>query len=356
MKDGAKKVIYRELLRELDAVLEGIDDPITAMSTCAAVLHQRLPYASWTGFYRVVAPRLLRVGPYQGPSGMPRNPLRSRRLRRRRARRRDTARRRRSRLPGPYRLRRGGTLRNRHSRPRFTRRSRRRSRPRFAPAGSLRRARSRGIGKGRGTIERVPRRLRRGVFQELALVLELAAVLSMTPVMFNVTAVILKMTSGHPLPDHFHLEDGSGHVGRRAGCRRARSCRMRYDSAWARDPARRAASARLPHSAMARATNVRRNGIDLLVIRRLGRAAGGQLQVLGLDVAPPARVTATARTFSSSRTLPGQRWASSRARASRESRRPAGALRAGEEVLGELRDVLAALAQRRQLDAAHARR
>jgi GAF domain-containing protein len=65
----AKHEIYREALRELDAVLEGIDDPITAMSTCACILHQRLPAASWTGFYRVVAPRLLRVGPYQGPLG-----------------------------------------------------------------------------------------------------------------------------------------------------------------------------------------------------------------------------------------------------------------------------------------------
>lgn len=69
MNGDLKQEIYRELLRELDAVLAGIDDPITAMSTCAAVLHQRLPYASWTGFYRVVAPRLLRVGPYQGPLG-----------------------------------------------------------------------------------------------------------------------------------------------------------------------------------------------------------------------------------------------------------------------------------------------
>jgi L-methionine (R)-S-oxide reductase len=64
-----KTEIYRDALRELDAVLEGVEDPITAMSTCACVLHQRLPYASWTGFYRVVAPRLLRVGPYQGPLG-----------------------------------------------------------------------------------------------------------------------------------------------------------------------------------------------------------------------------------------------------------------------------------------------
>jgi GAF domain-containing protein len=69
MNGEAKQEIYREACRELDAVLAGVDDPITAMATCAAVLHRKLPYASWTGFYRVVAPRLLRVGPYQGPLG-----------------------------------------------------------------------------------------------------------------------------------------------------------------------------------------------------------------------------------------------------------------------------------------------
>lgn len=69
MEAAEKKEIYRQAQRELDAVLAGVDDPITAMSTTACVLHQRLPHASWTGFYRVVAPRLLRVGPYQGPLG-----------------------------------------------------------------------------------------------------------------------------------------------------------------------------------------------------------------------------------------------------------------------------------------------
>jgi len=69
MNGDTKKEIYREALRELDAVLADVDDPITAMATCVSVLHQKLPYASWTGFYRVVAPRLLRVGPYQGPLG-----------------------------------------------------------------------------------------------------------------------------------------------------------------------------------------------------------------------------------------------------------------------------------------------
>lgn len=67
--DTDKEQIYRQAWRELDAVLAGVDDPITAMSTCACVLHHHLSYASWTGFYRVAAPRLLRVGPYQGPLG-----------------------------------------------------------------------------------------------------------------------------------------------------------------------------------------------------------------------------------------------------------------------------------------------
>ncbi len=69
MDADTKQQNYREILRQLDSLLAGVDDPITAMSTCASVLHQRLAYASWTGFYRVVAPRLLRVGPYQGPLG-----------------------------------------------------------------------------------------------------------------------------------------------------------------------------------------------------------------------------------------------------------------------------------------------
>ncbi len=69
MSSDTKKVVYQEALREIDAVLAGVDDPVTAMATCACILHQRLAAASWTGFYRVVAPRLLRVGPYQGSLG-----------------------------------------------------------------------------------------------------------------------------------------------------------------------------------------------------------------------------------------------------------------------------------------------
>lgn len=64
-----KKELYREITMELGAVLDGLEDPIAAMASCACILKERLPYASWAGFYRVVAPGLLRVGPYQGPLG-----------------------------------------------------------------------------------------------------------------------------------------------------------------------------------------------------------------------------------------------------------------------------------------------
>lgn len=69
MNGQTKRGHYAQLARELAAVLDGVDDPITAMATCAAVLHKSIPYSSWTGFYRVVAPGWLRVGPYQGGVG-----------------------------------------------------------------------------------------------------------------------------------------------------------------------------------------------------------------------------------------------------------------------------------------------
>lgn len=69
MDSDQKRALYRQTLKEIDSVLPGAGDSIAAMASCAALLHASLPYASWTGFYRVVAPRLLRIGPYQGPLG-----------------------------------------------------------------------------------------------------------------------------------------------------------------------------------------------------------------------------------------------------------------------------------------------
>jgi len=60
---------YAELRSHADAILEGVNDEITAMATVAALVHNAFAHL-WTGFYRVVVPgQLLRVGPYQGSLG-----------------------------------------------------------------------------------------------------------------------------------------------------------------------------------------------------------------------------------------------------------------------------------------------
>ena len=69
--DGeAKRAAYADLLQGLGGVLPACDgDPVALMASAACLVYEAVPYASWAGFYRVVAPRLLRVGPYQGPLG-----------------------------------------------------------------------------------------------------------------------------------------------------------------------------------------------------------------------------------------------------------------------------------------------
>ncbi|AKT42743.1 GAF domain-containing protein [Chondromyces crocatus] len=63
-----KAEAYQALLASVNATLEGIDDPIAAMATMAALLHHGFGHL-WTGFYRLASPGLLRVGPYQGTLG-----------------------------------------------------------------------------------------------------------------------------------------------------------------------------------------------------------------------------------------------------------------------------------------------
>ncbi len=63
-----KREAWAALLTQLDAVLAGLDDEIAAMATVSCVVHHGFGFL-WTGFYRVVGPALLRVGPYQGTLG-----------------------------------------------------------------------------------------------------------------------------------------------------------------------------------------------------------------------------------------------------------------------------------------------
>jgi L-methionine (R)-S-oxide reductase len=63
-----KREAYRQLDAQVRTVLAGVDDGIAAMATVSALAHHGFGHL-WTGFYRVVTPELLRVGPYQGTLG-----------------------------------------------------------------------------------------------------------------------------------------------------------------------------------------------------------------------------------------------------------------------------------------------
>jgi L-methionine (R)-S-oxide reductase len=58
-----------DLIAHIHALCEGEDDPIAIMATVSAELFHAVDGYDWVGFYRVVAPNLLKIGPYQGGHG-----------------------------------------------------------------------------------------------------------------------------------------------------------------------------------------------------------------------------------------------------------------------------------------------
>ena len=63
------RVDYAQLAQNISALCEGEDDGVTLMATLACEIHHSDDRFHWTGFYRVVAPELLKIGPYQGGHG-----------------------------------------------------------------------------------------------------------------------------------------------------------------------------------------------------------------------------------------------------------------------------------------------
>jgi len=63
------RVDYNDLAATIVSLTEGEDDPIALMATIACEVHHSDDRFDWTGFYRVVAPGLLKIGPYQGGHG-----------------------------------------------------------------------------------------------------------------------------------------------------------------------------------------------------------------------------------------------------------------------------------------------
>jgi L-methionine (R)-S-oxide reductase len=60
---------YRTLAQTIDSLTEGETDAIALMATVACEVHHSDDRFDWTGFYRAVAPGLLKIGPYQGGHG-----------------------------------------------------------------------------------------------------------------------------------------------------------------------------------------------------------------------------------------------------------------------------------------------
>lgn len=63
------KADYDRLEKTIVALTEGEKDAVALMATIACEVHQADDRFDWTGFYRVVAPDLMKIGPYQGGHG-----------------------------------------------------------------------------------------------------------------------------------------------------------------------------------------------------------------------------------------------------------------------------------------------
>ena len=60
---------YAELAQRIRALTEEETDEVALMATVACEVHHFDDRFDWTGFYRVTAPELLKIGPYQGGHG-----------------------------------------------------------------------------------------------------------------------------------------------------------------------------------------------------------------------------------------------------------------------------------------------
>lgn len=60
---------YAALAQTIAALTEGETDAVALMATIACEVHHADTRFDWTGFYRVTAPGLLKIGPYQGGHG-----------------------------------------------------------------------------------------------------------------------------------------------------------------------------------------------------------------------------------------------------------------------------------------------
>jgi GAF domain-containing protein len=75
LTEAAREARLRAAIPQILAAVEGETDAIAVQATLARLLWDTLVQTNWCGFYRVVAPGMLAVGPYQGAMGCLRIPF-----------------------------------------------------------------------------------------------------------------------------------------------------------------------------------------------------------------------------------------------------------------------------------------
>lgn len=66
MDKKKKQGRYQRIYKQLEELLQKTNDPFARMSSTIAVLHNKMEYFFWTGFYFLKDDKLI-VGQYQGP-------------------------------------------------------------------------------------------------------------------------------------------------------------------------------------------------------------------------------------------------------------------------------------------------
>ncbi len=66
MDKNKKQARYQRIYKQLEGLLSKTNDPFARMSSIIAVLHHKIEYFFWTGFYFIKDDKLV-VGQYQGP-------------------------------------------------------------------------------------------------------------------------------------------------------------------------------------------------------------------------------------------------------------------------------------------------
>ena len=66
MNAKTKLARYTRIYNQVKELTEPINNPVSRMATIAAILHHKMGYYFWTGFY-LLDEGNLNVGPYQGP-------------------------------------------------------------------------------------------------------------------------------------------------------------------------------------------------------------------------------------------------------------------------------------------------